>query len=81
MPDQPSRELLIDSSYGEGSGQIVRTALSLSAITGRPVRIEKIRAARSKPGLAAQHLTSIYATAAICAEGFRRHTRFFVYLL
>ena len=61
------RELLIDGSYGEGGGQIVRTALSLSAITGRPVRIEKIRAARAKPGLAAQHLTSIYAAAAICA--------------
>lgn len=67
MPDPASKELLIDGSYGEGGGQIVRTALSLSAITGRPMRIEKIRAARAKPGLAAQHLTSIYAAAAICA--------------
>ena len=66
-PGQASRELLIDGSYGEGGGQIVRTALSLSAITGQRVRIENIRAVRAKPGLAAQHLTSIYAAAAICA--------------
>lgn len=59
-------ELLIDGSYGEGGGQIVRTAVSLSAITGRPVRIENIRAGRPKPGLAAQHLTSISAAGALC---------------
>jgi len=58
--------LVIDGSYGEGGGQILRTALSLSAITGRPLRIEQIRAGRPKPGLAAQHLTAILATAAVC---------------
>lgn len=58
--------LVIDGSYGEGGGQILRTALALAAITGQPVRIEKIRAGRQNPGLAAQHLTGVRAVAAIC---------------
>ena len=57
---------VIDGSHGEGGGQILRTALSLAAITGRALRIERIRAGRPKPGLAAQHLTAIRAAAAIC---------------
>src|ERR1051326_1528225 len=49
--------LVIDGSFGEGGGQILRTALSLSLVTGTPIRIEKIRAGRSRPGLLRQHLT------------------------
>lgn len=56
----------IDGSYGEGGGQILRTSLSLSAITGKPLQINRIRAGREKPGLAAQHLTGVRAAAAIC---------------
>ncbi len=56
----------IDGSFGEGGGQVLRTSLSLSAITGQPVRLLNIRAARSKPGLQAQHLTAVRAAAAIC---------------
>jgi RNA 3'-terminal phosphate cyclase (ATP) len=56
----------VDGSYGEGGGQIVRTSVSLAAITGRPVRIENIRAGRSRPGLQAQHLTAVQAMARIC---------------
>jgi RNA 3'-terminal phosphate cyclase (ATP) len=56
----------IDGSYGEGGGQILRTSLSLAAITGRSLRIGRIRAGRQKPGLAAQHLTAVRAAAAIC---------------
>lgn len=56
----------IDGSYGEGGGQILRTALALAAITGRAIRIEKIRARRKNPGLAAQHLTAVRAIAAVC---------------
>jgi len=63
-PTGPDR-LFIDGSHGEGGGQILRTAVSLSAATGRPIRIEKIRAGRAKPGLAAQHLTAIRAAATI----------------
>lgn len=58
--------LVIDGGHGEGGGQIVRSALTLSAITGRPIRIERIRAGRPKPGLAAQHLTAVRAVAALC---------------
>ena len=58
--------LTIDGSHGEGGGQILRTALALAAITGRPIRFEKIRAGRKNPGLAAQHLTGVRAIAAIC---------------
>jgi len=58
--------LTIDGSYGEGGGQIIRTCLSLSAITRTPVRIINIRAHRPKPGLWAQHLSSALAAQRIC---------------
>ena len=51
-----AQEVEIDGSYGEGGGQILRLALPLAAITGRPVRIYNIRANRPKPGLRPQHL-------------------------
>lgn len=57
--------LHLDGSYGEGGGQIVRTSLSLAALLGRAVRLEKIRAGRPKPGLKAQHLTGVRALAHI----------------
>lgn len=56
----------IDGSYGEGGGQVLRTALSLSALTGRGVQIRNVRANRSTPGLAPQHLTAVRALAGIC---------------
>ncbi|MHA1577225.1 MAG: RNA 3'-terminal phosphate cyclase [Candidatus Thorarchaeota archaeon] len=49
----------IDGSYGEGGGQILRTAISLSALIMKPVRIGKIRAGRKKPGLRRQHMAGI----------------------
>src|SRR4028118_413509 len=61
----------IDGSYGEGGGQVLRTSLSLAAITGQPIRIEHIRAKREKPGLAAQHLTAVWAAAEICQAEVR----------
>lgn len=51
----------IDGSFGEGGGQILRTALSLSCLTGRPFRICNIRKGRKKPGLMPQHLASVKA--------------------
>jgi len=51
----------IDGSFGEGGGQILRTAIALSCVTGEEVRIRNIRANRPKPGLAAQHLKGIEA--------------------
>jgi RNA 3'-terminal phosphate cyclase (ATP) len=59
--------LEIDGSHGEGGGQILRTALSLAALTARSVHFSNIRARRRYPGLAAQHLTSVRAAAAVCA--------------
>jgi RNA 3'-terminal phosphate cyclase (ATP) len=70
--------LTIDGSYGEGGGQVLRSSLALSAITGRPVRLEKIRAGRRKPGLQPQHLTGVRALAKICdaqVEGARIHSQ------
>jgi RNA 3'-terminal phosphate cyclase (ATP) len=49
----------IDGSQGEGGGQILRTAISLSAITGKPVEVTNIRANRSNPGLSPQHMMGI----------------------
>ena len=51
----------IDGSYGEGGGQIVRTALSLSCLLKKPFRIFNIRKGRKKPGLMPQHLTCVRA--------------------
>lgn len=58
-------EIIIDGSYGEGGGQILRTSLALSMVTGRPVRIKNIRAKRPKPGIMRQHLCSVEAATAI----------------
>ena len=60
------RDIIVDGSEGEGGGQVLRTSLSLSAITGRPVRIENVRGRRKKPGLKRQHLTALNAAAEIC---------------
>jgi len=57
--------ITIDGSMGEGGGQILRTALALSVVTGKPIRIEKVRAGREKPGLLRQHLTALNAAATI----------------
>jgi RNA 3'-terminal phosphate cyclase (ATP) len=56
----------LDGSYGEGGGQLVRTAVSLAALTGIPIRIDNVRARRPKPGLSAQHVTAVRAAAEIC---------------
>jgi RNA 3'-terminal phosphate cyclase (ATP) len=57
--------LEIDGSLGEGGGQILRSSLALSLVTGTPFRLKRIRAGREKPGLARQHLTSVMAAAEV----------------
>jgi RNA 3'-terminal phosphate cyclase (ATP) len=57
--------LTIDGSFGEGGGQIIRSSLALSLITGKPFRIYNVRAGREKPGLKPQHLTAVRAAAEI----------------
>lgn len=56
----------IDGSEGEGGGQILRSALTLSMITGQGFQIRNLRAKRPKPGLMRQHLTAVKAAAQIC---------------
>jgi len=61
----------IDGSYGEGGGQVLRTALTLSVITGQAVHLRRIRAGRRNPGLQPQHLTGVLALAKVCAAELR----------
>jgi RNA 3'-terminal phosphate cyclase (ATP) len=56
----------IDGAFGEGGGQLLRTAVALSAITRRPTHIRNIRARRRPPGLAPQHVAAVRAVAALC---------------
>jgi len=60
-----SEQVDLDGSRGEGGGQILRSALALASITRRPLELRKIRARRSKPGLARQHLACVLAVAEI----------------
>ena len=59
--------IVLDGSRGEGGGQILRTALTLSMISGQPFRIDRLRAGRRKPGLLRQHLTCVNAAREICS--------------
>ncbi len=75
---QNSGLIQLDGSYGEGGGQILRSALTLSLLTGRAVEIVNIRAGRPNPGLQAQHLKAVEAAAAISGsrvEGAMRGSR------
>jgi len=58
--------ILIDGSQGEGGGQVLRSSLGLSLVTGEPVRVRNIRASRPKSGLMRQHLAAVRAAATIC---------------
>jgi RNA 3'-phosphate cyclase len=69
--------LQIDGSYGEGGGQIVRTAVALSVLTKQPIEITNIRAGRPIPGLRPQHYTALSCIRSICdaeVEGLSVHS-------
>lgn len=81
MPDDRPRHasdprfVQLDGSRGEGGGQILRTALTLAMLTGRPFRMRNIRAKRDKPGLRPQHLAAVRAAMTLCdaqVEGDRQ---------
>jgi RNA 3'-terminal phosphate cyclase (ATP) len=65
LSDPQDEMLVIDGSAGEGGGQVLRSALTLSLLTRRPFTLKNIRAGRKKPGLMRQHLTCVHAAAAI----------------
>jgi len=56
----------LDGATLEGGGQLLRTAVALSAVTKKPCRVFNIRAGRPKPGLMPQHLLGIQALAQLC---------------
>src|SRR3989344_3751514 len=60
------QQIDLDGSTGEGGGQILRTGLALSMVTGRPLHITRIRAGRPKQGLMRQHLACVQAAMAVC---------------
>jgi len=60
--------ILIDGNFGEGGGQIVRTALALSTITGKPFRVTNIRQGRKQPGLKTQHVHCVKALENLCGS-------------
>ena len=60
-----SKWIEVDGAKGEGGGQMVRSSLALSMVTGKRVRISNVRAGREKPGLMRQHLTCVQAAAEV----------------
>lgn len=56
----------IDGAMGEGGGQVLRSSLTLSVLTGSPLHIRNIRRYRRRPGLQPQHLSAARAAAQIC---------------
>jgi RNA 3'-terminal phosphate cyclase (ATP) len=70
--------LEIDGSYGEGGGQLVRTAVALSVMTDQPIHVRNIRANRPIPGLRPQHFTALSCIREICGaevEGLTINSR------
>ncbi|XPE67274.1 RNA 3'-terminal phosphate cyclase [Shigella flexneri] len=63
--------IALDGAQGEGGGRILRSALSLSMITGQPFTITGIRAGQAKPGLLRQHLTAVKAAAEILGRWWK----------
>ncbi len=60
------KTIKIDGSVGEGGGQILRTSLGLSVVTGKPFTMTNIRSGRAKSGMMRQHLACLRAAAQIC---------------
>lgn len=64
----------VDGSFGEGGGQVLRTAVALAAVLSKDIHVFNIRAGRAEPGLRAQHMTGVKAAAELCSselEGLR----------
>src|SRR5437899_11866326 len=57
----------VDGSFGEGGGQVLRTAVALAAVLSKELHVFNIRAGRAEPGLRPQHLTGVKAAAEVCS--------------
>src|SRR4029077_10664625 len=58
----------VDGSFGEGGGQVLRTAVALAAVLSKDIHVFNIRAGRAEPGLRAQHMTGVKAAAELCTS-------------
>jgi RNA 3'-terminal phosphate cyclase (ATP) len=61
----------VDAAMGEGGGQVLRSALSLSLLSGRASRLSRIRANQDRPGLRPQHLAAVRAAARVASAEVR----------
>ena len=61
----------IDGSYGEGGGQVLRTAVALAAVLSKEIHVFNIRAGRAEPGLRPQHMTGVKAVAELCSANLQ----------
>jgi len=61
----------VDGSYGEGGGQVLRTAVALSAVLSKEIHVFNIRAGRAEPGLRPQHMTGVKAAAELCSANLQ----------
>ena len=57
----------VDGSFGEGGGQVLRTAVALAAILSKEIHVFNIRAGRAEPGIRPQHMTGVKAAAELCS--------------
>ena len=57
----------VDGSFGEGGGQVLRTAVALAAVLSKDIHVFNIRAGRTEPGIRPQHMTGVKATAELCS--------------
>src|SRR3989475_12656104 len=61
----------VDGSYGEGGGQVLRTAVALAAVVSKETLVFKIRAGRPEPGISPQHMTGVKAAAELCSANLQ----------
>lgn len=61
----------IDGSFGEGGGQVLRTAVALASVLGKEIRVFNIRAGRAEPGIRPQHMTGVKAAAQLCSADLK----------
>src|SRR5213593_559478 len=61
----------VDGSFGEGGGQVLRTAVALAAVLSKEIHVFNIRAGRAEPGLRPQHMTGVKAAAELCSANLQ----------